>query len=142
MASSRSTLLVVSHDRYLLDKVTNRTFELFRGEVEIYKGNYSSYWRQKEERVATERRTFDRQQVEIVRLEEFIRRNRYGQKHAQAEDRQRKLERIDLVCPPREIEAPAMGFPPAKRAGDVVLRVDQLLKEYDAPLSTRLTFTI
>jgi ATP-binding cassette subfamily F protein 3 len=68
--------------------------------------------------------------LEIAKAKEFIRRHHYGQKHAQAEDRRKKLERIELVSPPREIHAPPLAFPPAARSGDIVLRAEQLGKSY------------
>ena len=111
LAEAEPAMVVVSHDRYLLDRVTTRTWELFRGTVDSFTGNFSAYWRQKQERLVVERRTYERQQIEIEKLEDFVRRNRYGQKHAQAADRVRKLERIEPVEPPREIAAPAMAFP-------------------------------
>ncbi len=97
LAEIDAALLVVSHDRYFLDKVTNRTLELFHGTVEAYPGNFSAYWRQKAERLEVQRRTYERQQEEIAKMEDFIRRNDYGQKHAQAKDREKKLARIERV---------------------------------------------
>ncbi|MBM4000034.1 MAG: ABC-F family ATP-binding cassette domain-containing protein [Planctomycetes bacterium] len=142
LVNSNATLLVVSHDRFLLDKVATRTLELFRGRIDSFAGNYSAYRRQKEERVEVERRTYERQRIEIGKLEEFIRRNHYGQKSAQAEDRRKKLERIERVAPPRAIAAPAMGFPPATRTGDIVLRVERLAKSFASPLFQNVTFDI
>jgi ATP-binding cassette subfamily F protein 3 len=127
-------MIVVSHDRYFLDKVTNRTLELFHGTVDGYTGNFSAYWQQKAERLLVQRRTYEKQQIEIEKTKDFIRRNAYGQKHAQAEDRRKKLERIELVTPPREIAAPTVRFPPAKRSGDFVVRAEGLAKSFDRPL--------
>jgi len=142
LASTEKAVIVVSHDRYFLDKVTNRTIELFHGTVDSYPGNFSAYWRQKAERLEVQRRTYEKQQQEIAKTEDFIRRNHYGQKHAQAEDRRKKLERIERVPPPREIHAPPIGFPPASRTGDIVLTIQDLAKSYDRPLFKDLTFTI
>ena len=142
LAASQQAFLVVSHDRYFLDKVTTRTLELFHGTVDDYRGNFSAYWRQKAERLEVQQRTYQRQQEEIVKLRDFVRRNQYGQKHAQAKDRQRKLERIEPVAVPRDIVAPAMKFPPASRTGDIVVRVEGLAKSYDQPLFRDLTFEI
>jgi ATP-binding cassette subfamily F protein 3 len=135
-------MIIVSHDRYFLDRVTDRTLELYRGTVESYSGNFSAYWRQKSERLEVQRRTFEKQQEEIARNEEFIRRNFYGQKAAQAKDREKKLARIERVAPPREIAAPAIAFPPAKRSGDIVVRAERLTKAYDRPLFADLSFQI
>ncbi|MCS7238216.1 MAG: ABC-F family ATP-binding cassette domain-containing protein [Thermoguttaceae bacterium] len=142
LIESRAAMILVSHDRYLLDRVTTRIFELYQGTVEAYRGNFSAYRRQKEERILVQRRTYERQQQEIARLEEFIRRNFYGQKHAQAEDRRKKLERIERVPPPREIKGPPMAFPEPARSGDVVLRAEGLTKGFESPLFTNLTFEV
>lgn len=142
LAESRQAMIVVSHDRYLLDKVATHTLELFAGTADRYTGNFSAYWRQKAERLDVQRRTYERQQEEIEKLKDFVRRHHHGQKHAQAEDRRKKLERIEPVPPPREIAAPPMGFPQPERTGDIVLRVEQLSKGYDAPLFEDLSFDI
>ena len=142
LTASRQAMILVSHDRYFLDTVANRTLELFRGTIDSFSGNFSAYWRQKAERLEFQRRTYQRQQTEIAKLETFVARNRYGQKHAQAEDRAKKLQRIEPVDPPREIEVPPMGFPAASRSGDVVLRVEHVSKAFDKPLFANLSFDV
>jgi len=142
LAESNQALLLVSHDRYFIDKVANRTLELYDGTIDSYPGAFSAYVRQKAERLEVQRRTFERQQIEIAKLEDFVRRNQYGQKHAQAEDRRKKLERIERVDQPREIVAPPMGFPAAARSGDIVLRVEGLSKAFDQPLFSDLNFDL
>ena len=101
--------------------MTNRTLELYQGTVESYPGNFTQYKRLKAERLEVQRRTYEKQQEEIAKMEDFIRRYHFGDRHQQAEDRRKKLERIERVAPPREIAAPPMGFPPASRTGDIVL---------------------
>ena len=91
-------MLVVSHDRYFLDRVTNRTLELYHGTVESYPGNFTQYKRLKAERLEVQRRTYEKQQEEIAKMEDFIRRYHYGDRHQQAEDRRKKLERIERVA--------------------------------------------
>ncbi|HVX63912.1 MAG TPA: ABC-F family ATP-binding cassette domain-containing protein [Pirellulales bacterium] len=142
LAETKQAVIVVSHDRYFLDKVTNRTLELFQGSVDDFTGNFTAYWGQKAERLKVQVRTYEKQQEQIAKTEDFIRRNHYGQKSAQAKDREKKLARIERVNPPRQIEAPAMGFPPADRTGDIVLRVEQVSKGYDRPLFADLSFDI
>ncbi|MBI2823479.1 MAG: ABC-F family ATP-binding cassette domain-containing protein [Planctomycetia bacterium] len=142
LAASSQAMIVVSHDRYFLDKVTNHALELFDGTVDEYAGNFSAYWRQKAERLAVQARTYERQQEFIAKTEDFIRRNHSGQKHAQAEDRKKKLARVERVAPPRRIEAPPMRFAQADRTGDLVLRVERLAKAYDRPLFRDLSFDI
>ena len=142
LIGTSQSLLVVSHDRYFLDKVTNRTFELFHGTVDAYSGNFTAYLRQKSERLEVQRRTYAKQQTEIAKMEDFVRRHHYGQKHTQAEDRRKKLERIQRVDPPREITAAPMSFPAAPRSGDIVWRVEQLAKSFGRSLFADLTFDI
>ncbi len=134
LAESAAAMLLVSHDRYFLDRVTNRTLELFQGTVDSYSGNFSAYWTQKAERLLVSQRTFEKQQIEIEKTKDFIRRNHYGQKHQQAEDRRKKLDRIELVDVPRIITMPLMGFPPASRSGDIVVRAKGLAKSFERPL--------
>jgi len=135
--------LVVSHDRYFLDRVTNRTLELHQGTVESYPGNFTQYKRLKAERLEVQRRTYEKQQEEIAKMEDFIRRYHFGDRHQQAEDRRKKLERIERVAPPREIAAPPMSFPPASRTGDIVLRVEKLAKSFPGkPLFEKLSFDV
>ena len=142
LVESSAAVLVVSHDRYFLDKVTTRTLELYRGKVESYSGNFSAYWKQKAERLLVQRRTYERQQTEIAKAEEFIRRNFYGQKHAQAEDRRKKLERIERVEPPRDIFGPPMAFRSAGRSGDIVIKASGLGKSYERRLFADLDLRI
>jgi len=144
LLDSSAAMIIVSHDRYFLDKVTNRTLELFHGTVESYAGNFSAYWRQKAERLLVQRRTYEKQKEEIEKTKEFIRRNAYGQKHAQAEDRRKKLVRLEaeLVAPPREIVEPPMAFPVAARSGDIIIKVDKAAKSYDRMLFEDLSFDI
>ena len=142
LAESQQAMLVVSHDRYFLDRVTNRTLDLFHATVDSYVGNFSAYWRQKAERIEVQRRTYERQQEEIAKNEDFIRRNAYGQKSTQAKDREKKLARIERIEPPREIAGPVMGFPVVERTGDLVFRVEHLSKAYDRPLFADLSFDI
>jgi ATP-binding cassette subfamily F protein 3 len=142
LIGSQQAVLVVSHDRYFLDKVTTRTFELVQGTVDSYPGNFTAYRRQKAERLEVQRRAFEKQQSEIAKMEEFVRKNFAGQKHAQAEDRRKKLERIERVDRPREIAAPPMSFPAAARTGDIVLRIEGLAKAFGRPLFRNLAFDV
>jgi ATP-binding cassette, subfamily F, member 3 len=126
-------VVLVSHDRYFLDKVTNRTLELFNGTIDDYPGNFSAYWKLKAERSEVQRRTFEKQQEFIEKTEEFIRRNFYSNS-AQAQDREKKLERIERVERPRDIVGPVMGFGQPKRAGDWVIEANHLAKGFGMPL--------
>ena len=142
LSESTGSMIIASHDRYFLDKTTDRTLELFQGTAESYSGSFSAYQRQKVDRLQTQRRTYERQQTEIAKMEEFVRRNQYGQKHAQAEDRRKKIDRIERVPRPREISAPSMGFPTDKRCGDIVVRAEHLEKCFETSLFQDLSFDI
>jgi ATP-binding cassette subfamily F protein 3 len=142
LAASDQAVIVVSHDRFFLDKVTTRILELYEGTTVDYPGNFSKYWLLKEERNKVLQKTFDKQQDYIARQEEFIRRNFYGQKATQAKDREKKLERLDTVDRPREIPTPLMGFPTASRTGDWVFDVQGLAKGFAKPLFSDVTLRI
>ena len=130
LKQSRQAFLLVSHDRYFLDRVSNQTLELVNAKIDKYPGNYSKYRVLKEQRLEIERKTYEKQQVEIEKLKDFIRRNHHGLKHAQAEDRRKKLERIELVELPREIHAAPMKFAQASRTGDIVMRCTDMKKSF------------
>jgi ATP-binding cassette subfamily F protein 3 len=130
LARTQQALVVVSHDRYFLDRVTQRTLEIFRGGVNEYAGNFSAYWTQHDERLKVLQRTYEKQQEFIAKTEDFIRRNAYGQKHAQAKDREKKLERLERVDIPPDFDEPPMGFPEPTRTGDWVLRAEGVSKGF------------
>ncbi|MBN1395394.1 MAG: ABC-F family ATP-binding cassette domain-containing protein [Pirellulales bacterium] len=141
LLESSAAMIIVSHDRCFLDRVTNRTLELFQGTIDSYSGNFTAYRRQKQQRLLVERRTYEKQRIEIAKAEEFIRRNAYSYP-ARAEDRRKKLARIERVLPPREISAPAMSFPPSARGGDIVVRVEGLAKGFGRRLFADLSFDV
>jgi ABC-type multidrug transport system ATPase subunit len=150
LQATSAAVILVSHDRYFLDRVTNRTFELYRGTIDDYPGNFTKYVSLKDERLAVQTRTYDKYVEEVEKAKEFIRRNHYGMKAAQAEDRRKKLERL-METPaeqPRKIETPAMPFPKPSRAGDMVFRFEDVSKGFAVedgvikPLFRDLTFNI
>ncbi|MCL2622622.1 MAG: ATP-binding cassette domain-containing protein, partial [Planctomycetaceae bacterium] len=143
--SARQAVILVSHDRYFLDRVTNRTFELYHGTIEEYVGNFSAYTIQKEERLLVQTRTYEKYIEEVEKAKDFIRRHHYGQKATQAEDRRKKLERLEEepVALPRKIESPPMNFPKPERAGDIVFRAENLAKGFsNTPLFRETDFMI
>ncbi|MCC6511351.1 MAG: ABC-F family ATP-binding cassette domain-containing protein, partial [Pirellulaceae bacterium] len=142
LSSWPGAFLLVSHDRFFLDQVTSEVWELVDAKLDHFRGNYSAYVRQKTERLEVQRRTFEKQRDEIEKLEDFIRKHHAGQKSTQAEDRRKKLERIEAVEQPREIHTPKFRFPPATRTGDIVLRVKDFKKAYDRVLFDKLSFQV
>ncbi len=142
LAAWPGAFLLVSHDRFFLDQTANVVLELVDGRLDRFKGNYTAYVKQKAERLEVQRRTFEKQQEEIEKLEEFVRKHHHGQKSTQAEDRRKKLDRIEVVERPREIHTPHFHFPKASRTGDIVLRAVGLSKAFDRPLFKKLSFQV
>ncbi|MGI6402179.1 MAG: ABC-F family ATP-binding cassette domain-containing protein [Thermoguttaceae bacterium] len=146
LSTTKAAVILVSHDRYLLDRVTNRTLELFAGTVDDYPGNFSKYQTLKAERLAVQTKTYERWAEEVEKAKDFIRRNHYGNNTApQAEDRRKKLARLEADPPelPRNIVSPPMTFPDASRTGDLVFRIENLSKGYgDRTLFKDYTFDI
>jgi len=136
------SFIVVSHDRYFLDRVTTRTLEVFQARVTSYKGNFSAYWRQRDERTELQRKTYEKQQEFIARTEDFIRRNIAGQKTVQAQDRMKKLERLDVVDQVQEISGTPMSFGGVTRTGDWVLDIEGLTKGFGEPLFEDITLQV
>ena len=142
LAGCSSAVILVSHDRYFLDRVTNRTFELMGGRLTDYPGNFTAYRRQRDERNKVLGRTFEKQQEFIAKTEDFIRRNKYGQKHAQAADREKKLARVDAVDKPPEEPTLHMSFGDPSRTGDWVIDAVDVAKGYGEPLFENFTLRI
>lgn len=141
LARCEQAILVVSHDRYFLDKVTNRTLELHHGTTADFPGNFSAYWRLKAEQDELLGRTWEKQQAFIEKTEEFIRKNFYSNS-VQAHDREKKLARLERVERPRQIVAPAMGFGRARRTGDWVIEASGLTKGFDRPLFSDVSIQV
>ena len=135
-------MLVVSHDRYFLDRVVNKVFELHGKRVTSYPGNFKQYWRLRQERYEMELKAWESQHEYIIKQEEYIRRVHYGQLHKQAASRQKAIDKIDRVERPTKIETPYMHFGGVRHSGDVVLHVEELSKSYDRPLFTNLNFSL
>jgi ATP-binding cassette, subfamily F, member 3 len=99
-----SAYVVISHDRYFLDRACRRIIELEHGKASSYTGGYSDYLVEREERREAQQRAYDNQQQLIAKTEEFIRRNIAGQKTKQAKSRRKmleKLQRLDAVATDR-----------------------------------------
>ena len=135
-------MLIVSHDRYFLDRVVTKIFELHAGRVTAYPGNYRAYVRLRQERYEQQLKTWEAQQEYVQKQEEYIRRVHYGQLHKQAESRKKALDRLERVERPVRVEAPHMHFGDVRRSGDVVLQAEDLAKAYDRPLFAGLSFSL
>jgi ATP-binding cassette subfamily F protein 3 len=125
-------IILVSHDRYFLDRVTSRTVEVARGKLTEYQGNYSRYLVQREERFQLEMSAYEKQRVEIEHLEAFISRFRYQKsKAALVQSRIRQLEKLDRLKPPVGAEKPpAINFPACQRGARRVFELREIAKRY------------
>ena len=142
LTRQREAMLIVSHDRYFLDKVVTKVFELSPSRMLSFPGNYQAYWRQRQERYEQELKAYESQREFIAKQEEYIRRVHYGQLHKQAASRQKQIDKIERLERPQMIETPRMHFGEVKRTGDLVLQVADLTKAYDRPLFRGLTFSL
>ena len=137
-------VLVVSHDRYFLDKVVRKVWELEEHQIKIYRGNYSKYVETKRVEQLVTARAFKKQQAFIEHEEDFIRRNMAGQRTREAQGRQKKLNRLEKVEKPKS-DAPTLNlsFTPETRGGNDILRCQNVGKMFgDKVIFTDLNFEI
>ncbi|MBC1522025.1 ABC-F type ribosomal protection protein [Listeria aquatica] len=137
-------LLIVSHDRYFLDKVVNQVYEISRTKMQHYTGNYSRYLVLKQEKLEREWKEFEKQQTEIGKLEDFVARNLVrASTTKRAQSRRKKLEKIERLDRPEGAEKAAhFGFQFERASGNDVLFVEELAIGYDKEktVSKNLTF--
>ncbi|MGN1234554.1 MAG: ribosomal protection-like ABC-F family protein, partial [Christensenellaceae bacterium] len=131
LASYKGAILTVSHDRYFLDKLVTKIFELEDKELVEYKGNYSKYKILKAERVLTRQREYEKQQVEIAHMQDYVDRNLVRATTAKsALSRVKKLEAMDRIEKPKAPSAPPkFRFTYAERPYERVLEVERLTLE-------------
>ena len=137
-------VLVVSHDRYFLDKVVRKVWELEAHQIKIYRGNYSKYIETKRVEELVGERAFKKQQAFIAHEEDFIRRNIAGQRTREAQGRRKKLARLERVEKPKR-EAPTfkLTFTPETRGGNDILRCQDVGKAFgDKVVFTNLNFEV
>jgi len=126
----RGAVLLVSHDRYLLDAVTTRTLELDGGRIDEYQGNYSYYATERVARQARQQEAFERQREEIEALKEYIRRNHAGQNARQAKSREKRLARLQPIEAPRTARTLSFRLDAPRRGPQIVVRVRNLTKRF------------
>jgi ATP-binding cassette subfamily F protein 3 len=130
----RGAVLVVSHDRWLLDRVVHRIVEVERGVIREYPGNYQKYTELRHERQATQERVHQKQLDRIRQEQQFIARYKTGQRAKQARGRQSRLDRFkrdELVERPAELSVMRLSLPKSPRSGDQVLSADSITKRYE-----------
>ncbi len=124
-------ILVVSHDRYFLDRTVNHVWELDHGNVETFVGNYSKYRALKAERNLSRKREYEKQQEFIIKEEAFIQRYRAGQRSREARGRETRLLRLDRIERPENDRAISISSGTASRSGQVVLSTHELTVGFD-----------
>ncbi|WP_368397608.1 ABC-F family ATP-binding cassette domain-containing protein [Streptococcus parasanguinis] len=126
-------LLIVSHDRYFLDKVATITLDLTKHSLDRYVGNYSSFVEQKEKKLLTEAKNYEKQQKEIAALEDFVNRNLVrASTTKRAQSRRKQLEKMERLDKPEAgTKSAHMTFHSDKTSGNVVLTVEEAAVGYD-----------
>ena len=129
-------LIIVSHDRYFLDKVATITLDLTKHSLDRYVGNYSSFVEQKEQKLATEAKNYEKQQKEIAALEDFVNRNLVrASTTKRAQSRRKQLEKMERLDKPEAGKKSAnMTFYSDKVSGNVVLAVENAAIGYDGEI--------
>ena len=127
------SLLIVSHDRYFLDKVATITLDLTKHSLDRYVGNYSSFVEQKEQKLLTEAKNYEKQQKEIAALEDFVNRNLVrASTTKRAQSRRKQLEKMERLDKPEAgTKSAHMTFHSDKASGNVVLTVEEAAVGYD-----------
>ncbi len=125
-------VLVVSHDRRLLDNAVDAIVELGRGKLTRYPGNYSNYVRLQEEQYESAQRAYEQQQEFIRKEQAFIKKHMGSQRTAEAKGRQKKLSNVErLEQPFHDVRKPNIRPPEASRGGELVFRTENLAAGYD-----------
>lgn len=125
-------MIIISHDRYFLDKIVARVMELRSGRLEHFPGNYSFYLHERRRRLLEQQREYKKQQDKIAQMEEYVRRNIAGQNTRQAQGRRKQLARMELVKKPLiENNLSKFSFSFKRRSGNDVLKIENLSKSYE-----------
>ena len=144
LQSYEAAFVIVSHDRYFLDRTCRRIIEIDRGKAITYKGNYSQFLVEREERREIQRREFENQQSFIAKNEDFVRRNLAGQKTKLAKSRRNMLERLERVEAVTVDKASGnFNLKKVERAGINVMMVEDLAIGYgERVLAKDINFTL
>ena len=129
----RGTLLVVSHDRYFLDKIATNVYEISRNKIHHYKGNYSWFLQEKAARLEQEMKQYEKQQEEIAKLEDYVARNIVRASTTKmAQSRRKRLEKMDRLDKPKGDERSVrFAFDIERESGNVVMAVENAAVGYN-----------
>ncbi len=128
-------LLAVSHDRYFMDHVAQKIWDLRFGTIEVYHGNYTHYVEQREERITRQLKEWKQQQRFIDKEESYISRYMAGQRTGQAQGRLKRLDRLERIERPEQEKSIRVALGSDQRSGDLILRTRDLVIGYDRPLA-------
>lgn len=144
LAEFRGTVVLVSHDRYFLDRVIREVTELEDQKITRYVGNFSSYVIQKAQRLEKGLKEYEARQEYVRRTEDFIRRNIAGQKTKQAQSRRKTLEKLErLEKPKSRSKKMKISFSPTKRTSRALVWTENLSKSFDGKvLFDKVNFSI
>ncbi|WP_295229857.1 ABC-F family ATP-binding cassette domain-containing protein [Veillonella sp.] len=126
LSSYRGGILIVSHDRYFMDRIVTGVVELEHHKATTYRGNYSRYVAQREERLKADTIAYEKQQEYIKKTEEYIDKYRAGIKSKMARGRQSQLNRLERLESPGTSHSLDFKFPPAAMSADKVLVLDHV----------------
>ena len=126
-----NSFIIVSHDRYFLDNVSKQIWEIDKGTLQIYKGNYSQYKILKSEDEKRLTREYEKQQVYIKKTEDFIARYHAGQRSKEARGRAKKLSKIDKLSEPTKDKHIKISSSNVTRTGEIILRTESLKVGYE-----------
>ena len=126
LSSYRGGILIVSHDRYFMDRIVTGVVELDHHKATTYRGNYSRYVAQRDERLKAETIAYEKQQEYIKKTEEYIDKYRAGIKSKMARGRQSQLNRLERLEAPETSHSLDFKFPPAAMSADKVLVLDHV----------------
>lgn len=145
LQSYDGAILIVSHDRYFLDKVVTQVYELSRKQMQRFVGNYSAYLEQKAANYERDMKLYEKQQQEIADLQDFIQRNlARASTTKRAQSRRKKLEKMEIMDRPLGDEKSAsFSFEIEKQSGNDVLTIDSLAVGYDGEtISKDISFRV
>ena len=144
LVQTRSSLMLVSHDRVFLDHVVHRLLELENGQITSYPGNFQRYLEEKERKLESQWSAYRHQQEQIKQIKRFIDRNRARKDRArQVQARIKMLEKMDLIEPPASPDRFSFNFQAPSRAARVVLELRKTSKSYgEQPVFNDINLTI
>ncbi len=134
LKSYKGTIIIISHDRFFLDSITNKTFELINGRVDSYNGNYTNFIEEKKKSVEVQLKAYNLQQAEIKRQEDIIEKYRSFNREKSikaAESRQKTLDKMERIdSPDKESRAAKIKFETQIKSGFDILYAENLSKHY------------